>query len=91
MAFALILLILLISLLLLFKYLNFNMKFGFIILGCLFIVFTLGIFVIKPQMHKPFSIDIIDYLIKINDDGTITKTKQVTKTIIKKEAMEVGE
>ena len=34
-------------------------------------------------MHKPFSIDIIEYLIKINDDGSMTTTKQVTKTIIK--------
>lgn len=39
----------------------------------------------SPQMHKPFSIDIIEYLIKINDDGTMTTTKQVTKTVIKQE------
>jgi hypothetical protein len=41
-----------------------------------------------PKMHKPFSIDIIEYLIKINDDGSMTTTKQVTKTIIKQNANE---
>ena len=38
---------------------------------------------IHPQMHKQFSISIIDYLLKFNTDGTVTTTKQTTTTVIK--------
>lgn len=40
--------------------------------------------IIKPVMHKPFSINTIEYLIKINDDGTMTTTKQTTTTVLEK-------
>ncbi len=37
-----------------------------------------------PVMHKQFSINIIEYLIKINDDGSMSTTKQTTQTVIHK-------
>lgn len=40
----------------------------------------------KPQVHKTFSISVIDYLIKFNEDGSITTTKQTTTTEIKQGA-----
>ncbi|MBR1776016.1 hypothetical protein IJ750_02950 [bacterium] len=35
----------------------------------------------KPDMHKPFSLDTIEYLFKINKDGSVTTTKQITRTM----------
>ena len=51
-----------------------------ILLILLSIVFCIA----KPVMHKPFSINTIEYLIKINDDGTMTTTKQTTTTVLEK-------
>ena len=36
-------------------------------------------------MHKPFSINVIEYLVKINDDGSMSTTKQTTQTVLKKQ------
>ena len=70
------------------KLLKFGMKvFGIIILSVL-LTCTTAICIKKPQMHKPFSLNIIEYFIKINDDGSMTTTKQVTKTIIKEKKQE---
>lgn len=67
---------------------KFNLK-GFGIIISIFCLIISGwICFSLPKMHKPFSIDIIEYLIKINDDGSMTTTKQVTKTIIKQDANE---
>ena len=46
-------------------------------------VTSVAIMVTNPQMHKMFSMSVIDYLIKFNDDGSITTTKQITTTEIK--------
>lgn len=46
-------------------------------------VTSVAIMVTNPQMHKMFSMSVIDYLIKFNDDGSITTTKQTTSTEIK--------
>lgn len=46
-------------------------------------VTSIAIMVTNPQMHKMFSMSVIDYLIKFNDDGSITTTKQTTTTEIK--------
>lgn len=46
-------------------------------------VTSAAIMVTNPQMHKMFSMSVIDYLIKFNDDGSITTTKQTTTTEIK--------
>ena len=37
----------------------------------------------QPEMHKPFSLNTIEYLFKINKDGSMTTTKQTTQTVIK--------
>lgn len=37
----------------------------------------------QPDMHKPFSVNTIEYLFKINKDGSMTTTKQTTQTVIK--------
>ncbi len=34
----------------------------------------------KPVMHKPFNVNVINYFIKIKDDGSLETTKQVTTT-----------
>ena len=44
-------------------------------------VFTVWICVQKPDMHKPFLINTVEHLIKVNKDGSITETKQVIQTI----------
>ena len=46
-------------------------------------VTSVAIMVTNPQMHKMFSMSVIDYLIKFNDDGSITTTKQTTTPEIK--------
>lgn len=42
--------------------------------------FTIWICSEQPEMHKPFSLNTIEYLFKINKDGSVTTTKQVTQT-----------
>lgn len=42
-----------------------------------------ALIVTNPKMHKMFSVSVIDYLIKFNDDGSITTTKQITTTEVK--------
>ena len=39
----------------------------------------------KPDMHKPFSLNTIEYLLKVNKDGSVSTTKQVTKTVYKEQ------
>ena len=53
------------------------------ILSVLFI--TVGEYVTKPVQHKQFAIQIIDYLIKFNTDGSVTTTKQMTTTQVQKD------
>jgi hypothetical protein len=62
---------------------SFSLKvigFGILILA---LAFTLWICSTKPELHKPFSLNTIEYLLKINKDGSVTTTKQVTQTIYK--------
>ena len=54
------------------------------VLCLLFICATAWIWVEMPVMHKQFSIDIVEYLVKINEDGSMSTTKQTTKTILHK-------
>ena len=61
------------------------LKIAGIVIGVFAVILTIGICLAKPQMHKPFSIDVIEYFIKINDDGSMTTTKQTTKTILRKD------
>ena len=48
------------------------------------LVLSAVVCIIKPVMHKQFSINTIEYLIKINDDGSMTTTKQTTTTVLEK-------
>lgn len=52
----------------------------FIIIGIILVVTTGFVVVSKPVLHKQFNVNVIDYLIKFNDDGSMTTTKQVTTT-----------
>ena len=74
--------------LLIFLIFKFTLKTNLSKLGKLIFVFvillTALICVLKPVMHKQFSINTIEYLIKINDDGTMTTTKQTTTTVLEK-------
>ena len=38
---------------------------------------------IKPQMHKQFNFNVIEYFLKINPDGSMTSTKQITTMEVK--------
>lgn len=49
------------------------------------ICFTLWICTSQPDMHKPFSMNTIEYLFKINKDGSVTRTKQITNTLYTQE------
>ena len=64
---------------------KFNLKITSTILFLLLIVTTAIICVNNPVMHKPFSINVIEYLVKINDDGSMSTTKQTTQTVLKKQ------
>ncbi len=44
------------------------------------VIFTIGVCIKKPILHKPLSVNTIEYLVKINDDGSLTTTKQTTYT-----------
>ena len=46
---------------------------------------TAAFCVVNPKMHKPFQLNIIEYIMKINHDGSITTTKSVTTTVIKED------
>ena len=46
-------------------------------------VLTLFYAVKPPVMHKPFQLNIIEYILKFNDDGSVTTTKSTTTTIMK--------
>ena len=74
--------------LVLFKIINFGLKvIGFLILAIVLGV-TIWIYSAPPEMHKPFSLETIEYLLKINKDGSLSTTKQVTKTIYTQEQKE---
>lgn len=47
--------------------------------------FTIWICSEKPELHKPVSLNTIEYLLKINKDGSMTTTKQVTQTVYRQE------
>lgn len=59
-------------------------------LGILILTAALTIWICasQPELHKPFSLNTIEYLFKINKDGSVTTTKQVTQTVLQKEVNE---
>lgn len=68
---------------------NMNFKIASLVLIILMFAATLGICLTAPKMHKEFAINIIDYLIKFNEDGSMSTTKQTTQTVIQKNSQGV--
>ena len=68
--------------LLLLKLIKFGLKIILFFVLALVVLCTLWICVIQPDMHEPFSLNTIEYLFKINKDGSMTTTKQITETVI---------
>ncbi len=52
------------------------------------LIITAVLCVMKPTMHKQLSFSVINYIIKFNDDGSMTTLKQTTTTKLKKEGIE---
>ena len=68
---------------LLLKIIKFGLKMVLFFLLAIVVSVTLWICFAQPDMHEPFSVNTIEYLFKINKDGSMTTTKQVTETVIK--------
>lgn len=62
-----------------------NIKMFFVIAAAVVLISSLSICVMKPVMHKQFSFNVIDYLIRFNTDGSVTTTKQTTIKTIKED------
>ena len=78
-----VLVVAIVSILLIKNIISFGLKIiGF---GLLVLIVGLSIWICsaQPDMHKPFSVNTIEYLFKINKDGSMTTTKQTTQTVIK--------
>ena len=68
---------------LLIKLIKFGLKMVLFFILAIVVSVTLWICFAQPDMHDPFSVNTIEYLFKINKDGSLTTTKQVTETVIK--------
>lgn len=78
------LIVVIIAFIILKNIISFGLKLISIILLIILAGVTIWISSQQPDMHKPFSINTIEYLFKINKDGSMTTTKQVTtQTLIK--------
>ena len=67
---------------LLIKLIKFGLKIVLFFILAVVVSITLWICIAQPDMHNPFSVNTIEYLFKINKDGSMTTTKQVTETVI---------
>lgn len=72
-----------ITAILLIKLIKFGLKIVLFFILAIAISVTIWICVAQPDMHEPFSVNTIEYLFKINKDGSMTTTKQITETVIK--------
>ena len=68
---------------LLIKLIKFGLKIVLFFILAIAVSVTIWICAIQPDMHEPFSVNTIEYLFKINKDGSMTTTKQITETVIK--------
>lgn len=59
--------------------------FGIIIILSTVILSSIAICVIKPKMHKPFSLNVIEYMIKFKSNGDMETVKTITTTTINNE------
>ena len=66
------------------KIIKFGLKIVTLVIIAIAAAVTIWVCSAQPEIHKPFSVNTIEYLFKINKDGSMTTTKQVTKTVIKK-------
>ncbi len=64
---------------------NIKMKAAVMFLVFWMIVATGCVLFTMPTMHKEFAINVVEYLIKINDDGSLSTTKKTTQTIIQRQ------
>ena len=60
----------------------FKLKTGIISFVVILLVLTAGFCAVQPKIHKEFQFNIVEYLIKINVDGSMSTTKSVTTTNI---------
>ena len=67
-----------------FNLIKFSLKVAVFITFAVVLGATVWICMEKPDMHKMFSVNVIEYLMKINKDGSVTTTKQVTQTVVDK-------
>jgi len=74
--------VVIIAAILLIKLIKFGLKMALFFILAIVVSLTLWICVAQPDMHDPFSVNTIEYLFKINKDGSMTTTKQVTETVI---------
>lgn len=72
-----------IAAILIIKLIKFGLKIVFFFILAIAVSVTIWICTAQPEMHNPFSVNTIEYLFKINKDGSMTTTKQVTETVIK--------
>lgn len=61
---------------------KFNLKFLLISIIIFAGILTAGFCIVQPKMHQPFQLNIIEYIIKINTDGSVTSTKSITTQTI---------
>ena len=74
--------------LVLLKIIKFGLKVICFIILAVVLALTTWICISQPDMHKPFSLETIEYLFKINKDGSLSTTKQVTHTVYQQESKE---
>ena len=60
-----------------------NLKLFTTFIICSLLILSVVFVIKKPQMHKPFQINVVEYIMKINSDGSVTTTKSVTTNVIK--------
>ena len=76
--------VIILSIILLVNIVKFSIKVASFVILAVVLGLSVWICVQKPDMHKQFSVNIIEYLMKINKDGSVTTTKQVTQTVVDK-------
>lgn len=77
--------IVIIALVVLKNLISFGLKLATLVILAIALCVTVYICKSQPEMHKPFSLNTIEYLFKINKDGSMTTTKQVTQTVYKEQ------
>ena len=77
--------IIIITLIVLKNLISFGLKLAALVILAVALCVTVYICKSQPDMHKPFSLNTIEYLFKINKDGSMTTTKQVTQTVYKEQ------